>query len=264
MVKPYYKTDKASLFQCDNLELLKALPDNRIDLIYSDILYSTGKNFKDYQDIFYKKDVVYDFYLPRIKEMYRVLQETGTLVLQMDFRISHWVRDICDKYFGFKNCVNVIQWQYSSGGSSKKKLSQKNDEIIVYAKNVTKQKFNYFTEISYNRDFKPYRFKGVEEFKDNEGKWYTLVGMRCIWNIPMVGRTSKERTNYATQKPLKLMDRIRDLYTNENDIIADFFMGSGSMVLSGIQGNRKVIGCDIMDKACQISKNRLENLIKVE
>jgi len=180
----------------------------------------------------------------------------------MDYRISHWLRDICDTYFNYKNCINVIEWAYSSGGSSRNKLSQKNDTIIIYAKNIKKQKFNYMKEISYNREFKPYRFKGVEEFQDKDGKWYTMVGMKAIWtDIPMIGRTSGERIDYATQKPLKLMNRIRDLYTKEEDMIADFFMGSGSMAESAMQGNRKFIGCDIGEKACEITKERLDKIV---
>ncbi|MBC6695264.1 site-specific DNA-methyltransferase [Terrisporobacter mayombei] len=242
----------------DNLELLKQLPDNSIDLIYSDILYATGGDFKDYQDIPYVKEDVFAFYDGRIKEMYRVLKPTGTLALQMDFRITHWVRIMCDEHFGYKNCINVIQWAYSSGGSSKKKLSQKNDEIIIYAKDKNKQKFNYHTEVSYNRDFKPYKFKGVEEYQDDFGRWYTMVGMKCIWtDIPMVGRSSSERIGYMTQKPLKLMNRIRDLYTDENDVIADFFCGSGSMIESAKLGDRQYIGCDINQRAVDITNERL-------
>jgi site-specific DNA-methyltransferase (adenine-specific) len=249
------------LYNMDNLELMKQLESNSIQLIYSDILYATGKDFKDYKDLPYNKDDVFEFYLPRIKEMHRILKDTGTLALQMDFRISHWLREICDIYFGYKNCVNVIEWAYSSGGSSKSKLSQKNDTIIVYAKNVKKQKFNIQTEVSYNREFKPYRFKGVEEFQDTDGKWYTLVNMKAVWtDIPMVGRTSRERVGYATQKPVKLMDRIRDLYTDEGDIIADFFMGSGSMIESAIRGQRKYIGCDINPDSIKITQERITTL----
>ena len=173
----------------------------------------------------------------------------------------HLVRTGTDvaEYFGYKNCVNVIQWCYSSGGASKKKLSVKNDTLIVYAKDVKKQTFNFMKEKSYNRDYKPYRFKGVEEFQDEYGLWYTMVGMKQVWSdIPMVGRTSGERNGYQTQKPLKLMDRIIELYTNEDDTVADFFCGSGSFIESANKLNRKYIGCDINPRAIEITKNRLE------
>jgi hypothetical protein len=51
VMRPYYKTSKCALYQCDNLELMKSLPNNYIDLIYCDILYGTGRSFKDYKDI---------------------------------------------------------------------------------------------------------------------------------------------------------------------------------------------------------------------
>lgn len=245
----------------DNLELLKQLEDNSINLIYSDILYATGRDFDDYKDLDYDKETVFNFYIPRIKEMYRVLKDEGTLALQMDYRISHWLRIICDDIFGYKNCTNVVQWSYSSGGSSKKRLSQKNDEIIIYAKNIKKQIFNPMKQKSYNRDFKPYRFKGVEEYKDEYGLWYTMVNMKCIWeDIPMVGRTSSERVDYATQKPKKLMERIIKLYSNEGDTVADFFMGSGSFIVSAKELNRNYIGCDINPKTIEITKKRLEKI----
>lgn len=245
----------------DNLELLKQLEDNSINLIYSDILYATGRDFDDYKDLDYDKETVFNFYIPRIKEMYRVLKDEGTLALQMDYRISHWLRIICDDIFGYKNCTNVVQWSYSSGGSSKKRLSQKNDEIIIYAKNIKKQIFNPMKQKSYNRDFKPYRFKGVEEYKDEYGLWYTMVNMKCIWeDIPMVGRTSGERVDYATQKPIKLLDRIIQLYTNEGDTVADFFMGSGTAIVSAKNLNRQFIGCDINPKAIEITEKRLEKI----
>lgn len=252
------KNDKYWIRQQDNLEFMKEIEGESIDLIYSDILYGTGRDFGDYKDLKYNKEDIYNFYTPIINNMCNLLKDSGTLALQMDYRVSHWIRDICDAFFGYKNCINVIQWQYSSGGSCKDRLSQKNDEIVIYAKNINKQKFNLMKEKSYNRDYKPYKFKGVEEFQDEYGLWYTMVNMRCIWNIPMVGRTSKERNNYPTQKPIKLMDRIRDLYTNEGDIVADFFMGSGSMGESAITGNRKFIGCDIGDSAFEITNNRLK------
>ena len=243
----------------DNLELLKQLPNNSVDLIYGDILYATGRNFDDYKDLPYDKQSVDEFYTPRIKEIYRILKPNGTMILQMDNRIDHWLRYIADEYFGYKNCTNVIQWCYSSGGASKKCLSKKNDTLIVYAKDIKKQTFNPMKEKSYNRDYKPYRFKGVEEFEDEYGLWYTMVGMKQVWtDIPMVGRTSSERVDYSTQKPIKLMNRIIQLYSNESDIVMDIFCGSGAFLVSAQELNRQYIGVDLNPKAIEITNKRLK------
>jgi len=251
------------LYCMDNLKLMKTLESNSIDLIYSDILYGTGRDFGDYKDLKYDKQVIYDFYKPRIENMFRLLKDTGTLSLQMDFRISHWIRDICDEYFGYKNCVNEIIWSYKSGGASKSKLSCKHDNIIIYTKSINNQKFNLIKEKSFISH--KYGFKGLEEYYDETAKqWYTLVNMRDVWNINIVPNKSKtESILYQTQKPLELMNRIRDLYTNENDIIADFFCGSGSMIVSAKDGNRNYIGCDINPNAIEITKRRIKDKINI-
>ena len=69
---------KKSMSRCelhcgDNLDYMRALPDNHVDLIYCDILYGTGKKFKDYQDLKSTREVVYNHYLPRLKEMHKVI-----------------------------------------------------------------------------------------------------------------------------------------------------------------------------------------------
>lgn len=72
--------------------------------------------------------------------------------------------------------------------------------------------------------------------------------------------TSSERIDYATQKPLKLLERIIRLYTNENDIVADFFCGSGTSMVVAKGLDRNYIGCDINSKAIEITKKRLNEL----
>ena len=61
----------------DNLELMKQMDDRSVDLIYCDILYGTGRNFEDYQDLKSQKDIVEEFYIPRVKKMHRILKKTG-------------------------------------------------------------------------------------------------------------------------------------------------------------------------------------------
>ena len=94
----------------DNLELMKQIPDSYIDLIYCDVLYGTGRKFDDFQDLKPDRQIIEDFYIPRIKEMYRILKNTGSIYLQMDYRISLWIRCIVDDIFGYENFINEIIW----------------------------------------------------------------------------------------------------------------------------------------------------------
>jgi len=261
-INTYYKNNNARIYQCDNLELLKQLPDNYIDLIYCDILYNTGRKFKDFMDNLGTTQEAIEWYKPRLEHIKRVLKDIGSIYLHCDWRLAHYLKVEMDKIFGENNFINEIIWKYKSGGASKKKLSNKHDNIYLYSKYKNKYTYNLLKEKSYNRGFKPYNFKGIEEFKDDIG-WYTLINAQDVWEIDMVGRTSKERVNYDTQKPKKLLERIINTSSNKNDIVADFFMGSGTTGETAIQLGRKFIGCDINEKACEITKERITKIISV-
>ncbi len=191
----------------------------------------------------------------RLMLMRDLLASDGLIFIHLDWHSVHYVKIIMDEIFGQNNFVNEIVWQYKSGGSSKKRFSRKHDTILVYSK-TSKYKFNLQQEKSYNRNLKPYRFKGVTEFKDDVG-WYTMVNMKDVWSIDMVGRTSSERTGYATQKPEHLLERIVKAATDEGDLCADFFCGSGTLGVVASKLGRRFIISDIGRLATNISEARL-------
>lgn len=191
----------------------------------------------------------------RLVLMKKLLADDGLIWLHLDWHVVHYAKVVMDEIFGEKNFVNEIIWTYKSGGSSKKRFSRKHDNILVYAKSG-KYKFNQLQEKSYNRQFKAYRFKGVSEYKDELG-WYTMVNMKDVWSIDMVGRTSAERTGYATQKPEQLIERIIDSCTDEGDICADFFCGSGTLPTVAARKGRRFIACDSGGLAIECTIGRL-------
>ena len=119
----------------DNLELLLSQPDESVDLIYCDILYGTGRNFGDYQDLKPIRSEIEAHYFPRLKQMHRVLKSTGSIYLQMDTKINHWIRCLLDEVFEYGNFRNEIIWCYSGGGRKKKDFAEKHDVIYRYSKN---------------------------------------------------------------------------------------------------------------------------------
>lgn len=184
-----------------------------------------------------------------------LLAEDGCLWVHLDWHSVHYVKVLMDEIFGEKNFVNEVIWQYKSGGTSKRHFSRKHDTLLFYAKNN-----DYFfkpqQEKSYNRGLKPYRFKGVNEYRDDFG-WHTLVNMKDVWQIDMVGRTSKERTGYATQKPEALLERIMESCTQPGDYCADFFSGSATLGAIANKLNRNWVCCDIGNLAIVNSLSRL-------
>jgi len=191
----------------------------------------------------------------RFYMMKDLLSDEGCLWLHLDWHVVHYAKVLLDEIFGEKNFVNEIVWQYKSGGSSKKHYSRKHDTLLFYSK-TNKYYFEPQQEKSYNRGFKPYRFKGVKEYRDELG-WYTMVNMKDVWQIDMVGRTSSERTGYATQKPEALLARIIESCSREGDIVADFFGGSGTLCAAASKLGRNWIYCDAGNLATAKAEKRL-------
>lgn len=254
-------------FCSDNLELMKTIESNTIDLIYCDILYGTGRNFGDYQDLKPIRSEIESHYIPRLKEMHRILKPTGSIYLQMDTRINHWIRCIMDDVFGYDNFLNEIIWHYQAGTKPKNNIGKKHDIILQY-KNGERFVFNDYRMKSTN----PKKYNKTDENGDKylingQGKKYYLKDGRAsddVWSCYLekelqLTATSSEKLGYATQKPKALIERIIKASSNEGDTVADFYMGSGTTAEVCKELNRNFIGCDINHRAVEITLQRLNN-----
>lgn len=271
----------------DNLLVMQALlngdeatglPSMRgmIDLIYIDPPYDSKADYRTkitlpngnieqrpnvleqfaYSDTWKEGTVSYlKMMYPRLYLMRELLSDKGSIYVHVDWHVGHYVKLLMDEIFDKSNFTNEIIWSYKSGGVGDSTFAKKHDVIYFYKKNG-QAIFNVLKEKSYNRGFKPYRFKGVTEYEDEIG-WYTLVNCKDVWDIEMVGRTAQERVNYATQKPEKLLERIISASSNENSIVADFFGGSGTTAAVAEKLNRRWITSDFGKPANMIMRKRL-------
>jgi len=245
-------------FCSDNLELMKTIESNTIDLIYCDILYGTGRNFGDYQDLKPIRSEIESHYLPRLKEMHRVLKSTGSIYLQMDYRIVHWVRCMMDDIFGYGNFRNEIIWHYRTMKNDTKQFKEKHDNILFYSKSKD-YTFNADDVRIEHTEATKKRYKRAKsgftqgELKD-KGKIPNDVWDDCYL---VNNQFTRESVGYATQKPKALIERIIKASSNEGDLVADFYMGSGTTAEVCKDLNRNFIGCDINPKAIELTKTRL-------
>ena len=240
----------------DNLKLLKIIKDNSIDLIYCDILYGTGRKFKDYLDIKADRKIIDEFYISRIKEMHRILKTTGSIYLQMDTRINHWIRCAMDDVFGYDNLLAEIIWYYDNGGGRRKTfVNKKHDILLTYSKSKI---------FIYNKILEPYKEtsgyakggivnNGKKYMPKDEGK-----NIDDVWCMPILNPMSNERLNYDTQKPKILIERIIKASSNEGDYVADFFVGSGTTCIVANELNRNFLGCDNSINSIKIMKKRFK------
>lgn len=250
------------------LNFLQSLDDSSIDLIYTDPPFGTG----DMQTMSRKKagtvisKIEYsdkfsnymEFLEPHLWEMHRVLKDTGTMYLHLDWRWVHYAKVVCDEIFGYDNFLNEIIWSYNFGGRGKDRFPQKHDTILVYAKELGKHTFNWddIDRIPYAAPALQYAGRTKEEAEKRiaEGQVPTDV-----WSMSIVGTASKERIGYPNQKPLKLIKRIIAASSNPNDIIIDPFVGSGSTAGAAIEMGRRFIVNDASQHAIDTMKKRFAN-----
>ena len=252
--------------QCgDNLELLRSQPNESVNMIYCDILYGTGRNFGEYQDLKPIRSEIESHYLPRLIEMKRVLKQNGSIYLQMDTRINHWMRILMDDVFGYDNFQNEIVWAYRTQGFSRIKWSEKHDVVLFYSKgkaftfnleDVRENEIGESTQKRWHKEIK--EFGMIPTKKNGKTYWNSPYSPPRDWiDMNALPQAHTERNGYPTQKPKELIKRFVLASSNENDVVADYYLGSGTTAVVCKELNRNFIGCDINPKAIEITKARL-------
>ena len=260
----------------DNLEVLRKLAAESAQLIYIDPPFNTGKlqtrtqirtlhdefdgdrkgfagrsyrteklGTTSYSDTF---DDFLGFLRPRIEEAYRILSPTGAFFFHIDYREVHYCKVMLDEIFGRDCFQNEIIWAYDYGARTKKRWPAKHDNILWYSKNPEQYTFNIE-----ECDRIPYMAPGlVGPEKAARGKTPTDV-----WWHTIVPTNGKERTGYATQKPLGILERIVKIHSNPGDLILDFFAGSGTTGEAAARCGRNYILIDSNPQAIEVMEKRL-------
>jgi len=189
----------------------------------------------------------------RVTELHRVLKPTGSLYLHCDPTASHYLKLVLDAAFS-GHFLNEIVWQYKTGGMSKRWFGRKHDTIFFYSK--TKDYFyKPLREKSYLAH--KYGFTNVE-IKQDQGGYYTMVGMRDVWDIPALRGNQPETLGYPTQKPEAILERIIEASSEEGDTVLDAYCGCGTTVAVAQRLKRKWIGMDITYQSIALILRRLE------
>jgi site-specific DNA-methyltransferase (adenine-specific)/adenine-specific DNA-methyltransferase len=271
----------------------------KIDLIYIDPPYLTGLDFKTkggtfaYTDKF-TKDEYLQFVYERLYVMRELLKDTGSIYVHIDYRTSHYIRFILDVLFGEDNFRNEIIWHYRTyQGQVKSYYPRKHDTLFFYSK-TNRNLFHLLkdNEIENCVDYKRWkhylndnneitgskypktdsRFQGylnrfIETHKrepsTNRDVILKLEGQTIdsVWDIKAIDpKNSIEKIGYPTQKPEALLERIIKSSSNEGDLIADFFSGSGTTLAVAQKLNRNWLGVDLGDESIKTIKERMVNL----
>jgi site-specific DNA-methyltransferase (adenine-specific) len=268
-------TIENTVYLGDNLPILKTIPDASVQLIYIDPPFNTGREqqrskittkrsnsgdrigFKGERYETVKSTILsyddqfanyWEFLEPRLEEAFRVLKQTGTLYLHLDYREAHYAKVLLDALFGPECFLNEIIWAYDYGGKSKSRWPSKHDTILVYVKDQANYSFD-----SEAVDREPYMAPGlVTPEKVERGKLPTDV-----WWHTIVSPTGKEKTGYPTQKPVGILRRIIQASSKPGDVVLDFFAGSGTTGFVANELGRKFVLVDQNTESIKVIKSRL-------
>lgn len=275
------------IFWGDNLQVMSHLLKEyrgKIDLIYIDPPFASDADYKkkilikgtgsaesdsssfeekQYGDI-WNNDEYLQFMFERLTIMRELLSDNGTIFVHCDWRVCSYMRLLMDEVFG-KDCfLNEIIWNYSGGRVGHNFFGRKHDNIYWYAKVYGNQTFNYddvrqdYAQSTLARN--KYKNNGSNErvldYKPNkEGKF-----PEDVWTISIINPFAKERIDYPTQKPERLLEDVIKASTNKGDLVFDCFMGSGTTQAVAMKLGRRFIGADINLGSIQTTTKRLINV----
>ena len=204
----------------------------------------------------------------RLILMRDLLAEDGSIYVHCDWRVSGYIRLALDEVFRKDNFRNEIIWFYPRGGDADKQFNRKHDSIFWYSKQDGEWIFNWESVLI------PYTTEQLERFKetDEKGKFYWNVNPRGervktylrkagigeydVWNIG-INASELKSIGYPTSKPPRLIERVIKASSNEGDLVADFFCGSGTTASVAEKLGRKWIVADLGKFAIHTTRKRM-------
>lgn len=275
------------------LHTLKKRYAGKVKLIYIDPPFNTGNDSFGYNDHF-SSSTWLTFMKNRLEIAKDLLSEDGNIFVHLDDNESHYAKVLLDQIFGRDNFVEEIVWSYgtaSGGRAAGAKPVSIHDYILHYAKSYSKRTQNkLFTAYSdkYIKDWFKYtendgrRYRRRMRARDIDGnaawdKQYldesNGIPLTTVWSDikqvyadPRAYKAGMEHTTeivkgFSGQKPEALLKRIFEMCTNENDLILDYHLGTGTTIVAAHKMARRYIGVEQLHYGKNDAVNRLQKVI---
>src|SRR4030042_1992446 len=287
------------LFHGDNKEVLAHLLANgfrgKVNLIYIDPPFDSGADYIRkvtlrgaggtakldgesytlgeqilYTDI-WANDNYLQFMYERLLLLKEFLSQDGSIYLHCDWHKGHFLRLLMDEVFGPDAIKNEIIWRYSKYQMRGMSRFVNNHDILYWYSKSDKPTYNIITEeLPEPKSLKRKRWDKerakIVNVRDQEGKLvydeYLEGKVDDVWQIDIIGATSGERSEYPTQKPIAVLERILLASSKPGDLILDCFAGSGTTLVAAQKLGRRWIGCDINKGAVQTTSKRIQAIMR--
>lgn len=224
----------------------------------------------------------------RLSLMHDLLSEDGSIYVHCDWRVNSFIRFALDEIFGKECFINEVIWVYRDRANRKEHWNQKHDTIYWYSTEYKRFTFNvnkvrleyrpeYLAKFKYQDEKGKYQIRGKNIIgspvrlrdgltPETEAKFPNLTFRQYMeegsppldwWEFPILNKAAHERTGYPTQKPENLIERIIKASSNEGDLVADFFCGSGTTAAVAEKLGRRWIATDLQKFAIHTTRKRL-------
>ncbi|ALM79880.1 restriction endonuclease [Helicobacter pylori] len=265
----------------------------KVKCIYIDPPYNTGNDSFNYNDNFNHSSWLV-FMKNRLEAAREFLSDDGSIYINLDYNEVHYCKVLMDEIFKRENFRSEIIWRmgFLSGyKTAAKKYIRNHDTILFYSKSdnylfnktyiENKDFLQLLTKNEVQNAFKKFSFpqEKVDDFLTfinhenrgekypledtwNSNKWDKLNSIAIDSSVSRVDETiAIDDENFKGQKPESLIQRILEVSTNENDLVLDFFAGSGTTCAVAHKMKRRYIGIEQMDYIETITKERLKKVI---
>lgn len=200
----------------------------------------------------------------RISLMRDLLAPDGSIFVHCDWRVNGYIRMVLDEVFGKNNIRNEIIWAFTGPGSpGMRQFNRKHNNIYWFSKDSNNWVFNDASVRTAHSEKTQGNFKqglagsgfigenyDLPQGKVPESWWEMAIAQR----FPVDG---VKRTGYPTEKPWALLERIISAASNENDIVADFFCGSGTTIAVAEKLGRKWLASDLGKFSIHTTRKRM-------
>lgn len=245
------------VFHGNCLELLKAIPNESVQLVVTSPPYNIGKQ--------YEKKLDLDLYLAQqaevIAECVRVLSPKGSICWQVGNYVHKGAITPLDTilYPIFTNngvrMRNRIIWHFEHGLHCTRRFSGRYETIVWFTKSD-----QYIFNLDPVRV--PQKYPGKKYFKGPKAGQYSCnpLGKNPgdLWVIPNVKSNHVEKTEHPCQFPVELIERLVLSLTNEGDWVLDPFLGTGTSVIAAIRHNRRGAGAEVVSKYVKLARERIQ------
>jgi site-specific DNA-methyltransferase (adenine-specific) len=232
---------KIEIYQDDSIRYLKNIRSNSADLVIADPPYNLGKDYGNNNDN-KSFDEYMDFSRDWVKEIHRILKNTGTIYIFMGVRFISYLYMLLEKEYNFV-FNSWITWHYTQGLGKTKGFSPRHDDILMFSKTD-----NYKFTLDNIRIPQKY-YRSVNNMRGaNPGD---------VWQFSHVHYCNKNRQEHPTQKPEGLIERMVLASSEENDMVIDPFAGSGTTLRVCQQLNRNCIGIELNPEYVKLIHERL-------